>query len=51
MERFKVDDEGAFQMLVKSSQDTNMKLTRLRPRAPAATGKRVAEDVGATAGL
>jgi hypothetical protein len=27
MERFKVDDEGAFQMLVKSSQDTNMKLT------------------------
>jgi hypothetical protein len=27
MERFKVDDEDAFQMLVKSSQDTNMKLT------------------------
>lgn len=27
MERFKVDDEGAFQMLVKSSQDTNIKLT------------------------
>ena len=26
-ERFKVDDEGAFQMLVKSSQETNMKLT------------------------
>jgi len=26
-ERFKVDDEGAFQMLVKSSQDTNVKLT------------------------
>jgi hypothetical protein len=26
MERFKVDDEGAFTMLVKSSQDTNMKL-------------------------
>ncbi|WP_328307887.1 GAF and ANTAR domain-containing protein [Actinomycetospora sp. NBC_00405] len=26
-ERFKVDDEGAFQMLVKSSQDTNLKLT------------------------
>jgi GAF domain-containing protein len=26
-ERFGVDDEGAFQMLVKSSQDTNMKLT------------------------
>ena len=27
MERFKVDDEDAFGMLVKSSQDTNMKLT------------------------
>ncbi|MDD7920687.1 ANTAR domain-containing protein [Actinomycetospora callitridis] len=27
MERFKVDDEDAFNMLVKSSQDTNMKLT------------------------
>ena len=27
MERFKVDSEAAFQMLVKSSQDTNMKLT------------------------
>lgn len=27
MERFKVDDEAAFQMLVKSSQDTNIKLT------------------------
>ena len=26
-ERFAVDDETAFQMLVKSSQDTNMKLT------------------------
>jgi hypothetical protein len=26
-ERFKVDDEAAFRMLVKSSQDTNMKLT------------------------
>jgi ANTAR domain len=27
MERFKVDDEAAFQMLARSSQDTNMKLT------------------------
>jgi hypothetical protein len=27
MERFDVDDEAAFQMLVRSSQDTNMKLT------------------------
>jgi AmiR/NasT family two-component response regulator len=26
MERFAVDDHGAFQMLVRSSQDTNMKL-------------------------
>jgi AmiR/NasT family two-component response regulator len=26
-ERFKVDDGAAFQMLVKSSQDTNLKLT------------------------
>ncbi len=29
MERFNVDDEAAFQMLVKSSQDTNMKLTKV----------------------
>ncbi len=27
MERFKTDDEGAFRMLVKSSQDTNIKVT------------------------
>ncbi|MDD7965902.1 GAF and ANTAR domain-containing protein [Actinomycetospora lemnae] len=29
MERFAVDDEAAFQMLVKSSQDTNLKLTEV----------------------
>jgi hypothetical protein len=29
MERFKTDDEGAFQMLVKTSQDTNLKLTKV----------------------
>ena len=29
MERFEVDGEAAFQMLVKSSQDTNMKLTEV----------------------
>ena len=29
MERFSLDDEGAFQMLVKSSQETNMKLTEV----------------------
>jgi AmiR/NasT family two-component response regulator len=27
MERFKADDEAAFRMLVRSSQETNMKLT------------------------
>ena len=27
MERFEIDDEAAFQMLVRTSQDTNMKLT------------------------
>ncbi|WP_243418414.1 GAF and ANTAR domain-containing protein [Actinomycetospora cinnamomea] len=29
MERFGVDDEGAFQMLVRSSQDTNLKLVEV----------------------
>ena len=29
MERFSLDDKGAFQMLVKSSQETNMKLTEV----------------------
>ena len=29
MERFNVDDKAAFQMLVKSSQETNMKLTKV----------------------
>ena len=29
MERFDIDDEAAFQMLVKSSQDTNLKLTEV----------------------
>jgi len=37
-ERFGVDDEGAFQMLVKSSQETNMKLT--------AVAQWLTEDVG-----
>jgi hypothetical protein len=37
-ERFKVDDEGAFQMLVKSSQETNMKLT--------AVAQWLTEDIG-----
>ncbi len=29
MERFSLDDEGAFELLVKSSQDTNLKLTEV----------------------
>jgi hypothetical protein len=29
MERFSIDDEAAFEMLVKSSQDTNIKLTEV----------------------
>ena len=29
MERFSLDDEGAFEMLVKSSQDTNLKVTEV----------------------
>ena len=32
MQRFEVDDEAAFQMLVKSSQDTTMKLTEVAHR-------------------
>ncbi|WP_433781434.1 GAF and ANTAR domain-containing protein [Actinomycetospora sp. CA-101289] len=42
MERFSIDGEAAFQMLVKSSQDTNMKLTAvagwLTSRKPGSTG-------------
>jgi hypothetical protein len=41
-ERFKVDDEGAFQMLVKSSQETNMKLTDVARWLTSETGKRSA---------
>ncbi|WP_433786798.1 ANTAR domain-containing protein [Actinomycetospora sp. CA-101289] len=42
MERFKVDDEAAFQILVKSSQETNVKLTTVAhwlttDRSPAAS--------------
>jgi AmiR/NasT family two-component response regulator len=29
MERNKIDDEAAFQMLVRTSQDTNLKLTNV----------------------
>jgi hypothetical protein len=38
MERFRVDDEAAFQMLVKSSQDTNMKLTAVARWLTGSTG-------------
>jgi ANTAR domain/GAF domain len=40
MERFSLDDEAAFQMLVKSSQDTNMKLTDVARWLTSETGKR-----------
>ena len=40
MERFSLDDEAAFQMLVKSSQETNMKLTDVARWLTSETGKR-----------
>jgi hypothetical protein len=42
MERFGLDDAAAFQMLVKSSQDTNMKLTDVARWLTSETGKRSA---------
>lgn len=45
MERFKVDSEAAFQMLVKSSRNTNMKLTTLAQRLT------VSDSPGAAPGL
>jgi hypothetical protein len=42
MERFSLDDEAAFQMLVKSSQDTNMKLTDVARWLTSETGKSAA---------
>jgi len=42
MERFSLDDEAAFQMLVKSSQDTNMKLTEVARWLTSEVGKRYA---------
>jgi ANTAR domain/GAF domain len=41
MERFSIDDEAAFQMLVKSSQDTNMKLTEVARWLTSEVGRRV----------
>jgi hypothetical protein len=43
MERFKADAEAAFQMLVKSSQDTNMKLTSVALWLTKNAGTRAAE--------
>lgn len=40
MERFSLDDDAAFQMLVKSSQETNMKLTDVARWLTSETGKR-----------
>ena len=42
MERFSLDDEAAFQMLVKSSQDTNMKLTDVARWLTSEVGRRSA---------
>jgi hypothetical protein len=44
MERFSVDDEAAFQMLVKSSQDTNLKLTAVAQWLTASTGSSSGTD-------
>jgi hypothetical protein len=40
MERFSLDDEAAFRMLVKSSQDTNIKLTEVARWLTGETGRR-----------
>jgi hypothetical protein len=45
MERFSLDDEAAFQMLVKSSQDTNMKLTDVARWLTSEAGRRSARPV------
>jgi hypothetical protein len=42
MERFSLDDESAFQMLVKSSQDTNLKLTEVARWLTSEVGNRQA---------
>jgi AmiR/NasT family two-component response regulator len=45
MERHKLDAEGAFQMLVHASQDTNLKLTKV---ATWLTGNTTAEPPAAS---
>jgi hypothetical protein len=47
MERFSLDDESAFQMLVKSSQDTNLKLTEVARWLTSEVGKRQARRAAA----
>ena len=46
MERFGVDDQTAFQMLVRSSQDTNLKLTTVARWLPTEAAKRARPDAG-----
>jgi hypothetical protein len=48
MERFSLDDESAFQMLVKSSQDTNMKLTDVARWLTSEVGRRQARRAAAS---
>jgi hypothetical protein len=45
MERFSLDDDGAFQMLVKSSQDTNLKLTEVARWLTSEVGNRQTRKV------
>jgi hypothetical protein len=47
MERFSLDDDGAFQMLVKSSQDTNLKLTEVARWLTSEVGERQARRAAA----
>ncbi|MFC5061851.1 GAF and ANTAR domain-containing protein [Actinomycetospora atypica] len=50
-ERFGVDDDTAFQMLVKSSQDTNLKLTAVAQWLTESTGPGTARGEGPSATL
>jgi ANTAR domain-containing protein len=46
MERFTVDAEAAFQMLVKSSQETNLKLTTVAQWLTTSSGSGTGPDDG-----
>ncbi|WP_433783942.1 GAF and ANTAR domain-containing protein [Actinomycetospora sp. CA-101289] len=50
MERFSLDGDAAFQMLVKSSQDTNMKLTDVARWLISDVGRRAARPPGRDGG-